>query len=181
MKVLVISDTHGNLGAIKHLVGFAKAEKMGAILHCGDFTTPQDVVEVLRANIPFYAVMGNADEARYEEIWSALSGSKNLASGENLVTRLARNSAIHCAPDVWEGELSGRKIAIAHQPEKIREHINSGNFDAVFHGHLHMSAGVKKIDDTLVVNPGALGNTISPSFAVYDTDLNAATIIELPA
>lgn len=166
MKVLVISDSHGNLGAIAHLIGFAKTKNLGAIIHCGDFSTAQDVVETLKAGIPVYAVMGNGDEARYNEIWKALNSD--------------RNSAIHCAPDVWEGELGGRKIAIAHQPEKIREHINSGNFDAVFHGHLHMSAGVKTIDNTLVVNPGALGNTTKPSFAVYDTETNLATIIDLP-
>lgn len=161
MKVLVISDTHGNLGAIKHLVGFAKTEKLGAIIHCGDFSTPQDAVEVLRANIPVYTVMGNADEARYQEIWSALEGAAKRG-------------------DTIEFELGDMKIAIGHQPEKVKEFINSGNFDAVFHGHLHMSAGVKKIDNTLVVNPGALGSTIKPSFAIYDTDTNYATIIDLP-
>lgn len=161
MRVLIISDTHGNLGAIKHLVGFAKTEKLGAIFHCGDFSTPQDVVEVLRVGIPFYAVMGNADEARYEEIWRALEGTKKR--GETI-----------------EFELNGKKIGMGHQPEKVREFINSGKFDAVFHGHLHMSAGVKKIDNTLVVNPGALGNTTAPSFAIYDTDTNYATIIDLP-
>ena len=161
MRVLVISDTHGNLGAIKHLVGFAKAEKLGAILHCGDFATPQDVVEVLRAGIPFYAVMGNADEARYQEIWNVLEGAEKRG-------------------DTIEFELDGKKIGMGHQPEKVREFINSGKFDAVFHGHLHMSAGVKKIDNTLVVNPGALGNTVVPSFAIYDTETNYATIIDLP-
>ena len=162
MRVLVISDTHGNLGAIKHLVGFAKTQNLGAIIHCGDFSTPQDVVEVLRTDIPVFAVMGNGDEARYQEIWKALDGAKKRG-------------------DTIEFELDGRKIGMGHQPEKVRDFINSGNFDAVFHGHLHMSAGVKKIDNTLVVNPGALGNTVAPSFAVYDTDLNAATIIDLPA
>ena len=163
MLVLIISDSHGNLSGVAHLVGFAKTKNLGAIIHCGDFSTAQDVVETLKAGIPVYAVMGNADEARYQEIYDALS-----------------NSEIHFAPDTWIGKIGGRRIAITHQPEKVRDHINSGKYDAVFHGHLHMSAGVKTIDNTLVVNPGALGNTIKPSFAVYDTNSNTATIIDLP-
>ncbi|MBI4029017.1 MAG: YfcE family phosphodiesterase [Candidatus Blackburnbacteria bacterium] len=164
MKVLAISDTHGNINNIRHVVGFAKSEKFGAIFHCGDFSTTQDVAEVLCSGLPLYAVTGNADEARYDEIWSVLDS----------------NSAVHCAPDVLEFTLDGRKIAMAHQPEKVSGQIKSGNFDAVFHGHLHTAARVEMCDKTLVVNPGALGATTKPSFAVYDTTTNTAEIIDIP-
>lgn len=161
MKVLVISDTHGNISAIRHVLGFAKAQNMDAVFHCGDWSTSQDVVEVLKSGLPLYAVTGNADEARYQEIWNAL---------EPTVER----------GDVMEFTLDGRKIAMAHQPEKVRVHMIDGNFDAVFHGHLHMAARVETVGDTLVVNPGALGSTAKPSFAVYDTDSNTAEIITIP-
>src|SRR3990167_5660357 len=161
MKVLVISDTHGNINLIRHVLGFAKQQKMEAVLHCGDFSTTQDVAEVLRSGLPLYAVIGNADEARYTQIWKALESA--VARG-----------------DVIEFELGGRKIAVAHQPEKVSERIESGNFDALFHGHLHMAAKVAISGKTLVVNPGALGNTTKPSFAVYDTETNTAQLIEIP-
>ena len=161
MKILIISDTHGNINGIRHVLGFAKSQNIGAVIHCGDFATTQDVFEVLRANIPLYAVFGNADEARFQEIANALSAAVQKG-------------------DTIEFELDNRKIAIAHQPEKISSHIQSGKFDAIFHGHLHMSASVKTIGNTLVVNPGALGSTPKPSFAIYDTKTNTAELIEIP-
>lgn len=118
-------------------------------------------MEIFRAALPVYAVLGNADEARYNEIWQAL---------ETAVER----------GDVIEFTLDGRKITMAHQPSKVSEQIASGNFDAVFHGHLHIAARVKMYGKTLVVNPGALGATTKPSFAVYDTQTNAAELIDIP-
>lgn len=160
MKILVISDTHGNINNIRHVLGFAKSENMDAIFHCGDFSTAQNVAEVLCSGLPLYAVTGNADEARYEEIWSAL---------EQAVER----------GDTVEFTFDGRKIAMGHQPAKVREFLESGNFDAVFFGHLHYSSK-KIVGNTLVVNPGALGNTKNPSFAVYDTSTNSAELIQIP-
>ncbi|OGY09485.1 MAG: hypothetical protein A2782_04330 [Candidatus Blackburnbacteria bacterium RIFCSPHIGHO2_01_FULL_43_15b] len=164
MKVLVISDTHGNINMIRHVLGFAKSQNMEAIFHCGDFSTAQDVSEVLRAGLPLYAITGNADEARYNDIWNLLTS----------------NSATACAPDILEFTLDGKKIVMVHQPGKVREQIASGEYDAVFHGHLHLGARVEYYDQTLVVNPGALGNTTKPSFAVYDTVTNSAELIEIP-
>ncbi|MEK7576675.1 MAG: YfcE family phosphodiesterase [Patescibacteria group bacterium] len=160
MKILVISDTHGNINHIRHVVGFAKSQSMSAIFHCGDFSTSQDVVEVLKSGLPLYAVTGNADEARYNEIWSALEPATLRG-------------------DVLKFTVDGRKIAMGHEPSKVREFIQNGSTDAVFYGHLH-SPSVKLVGDTLVVNPGALGNTTKPSFAIYDTESNTAEIIEIP-
>lgn len=160
MKLLVISDTHGNISAIKHVLGFAKKQNMNAIVHCGDWSTAQDVAEVLRAGIPLYAVLGNADEARYSEIWDALKPA--VMRG-----------------DLIEFELDSRKIAVAHQPYKVSERIQSGKYNVVFYGHLHMAAKVEKVGNTLIVNPGALGNTAKSSFAVYDTTTNTAELIEI--
>lgn len=160
MKILVISDSHGNINHIGHVVGFAKAQNMSAIFHCGDFSTSQDVVEVLKSGLPLYAVTGNADEARHQEIWNALEPATLRG-------------------DLLEFTVDGRKIAMGHEPLKVAEHISSGNFDAVFYGHTHVGV-VKTVGNTLVANPGALGNTKHPSFAVYDTETNLATIIDLP-
>src|SRR3989344_8675452 len=110
MRVLVISDTHGNINHIRHVLGFAKAQNMSAIFHCGDFSTSQDVVEVLHSGLSLYAATGNADEARYDDIWSAL---------EPAVER----------GDTLEFTLDGRKSGMGHQPSKVREFIESENFD----------------------------------------------------
>src|SRR3990167_1761210 len=61
MKVLVISDSHGNIANIKHVMGFAKKIKVDAVIHCGDWDNIESVSEVLSFEIPLYAVLGNAD------------------------------------------------------------------------------------------------------------------------
>lgn len=158
MKVLVISDTHGHLSSVRHILGFAKAQKLSAVIHCGDWDNAQIVAEVKRLGVPIYAVLGNADEARFSEVWNALEGT-------------------HRGEEVLEFELDGRKIAIAHQPEKLEKQKKSHEFDALFHGHLHTKAGATLRENTLVANPGALGSTDQPSFAVYDTETNEVEII----
>ncbi|PIP57073.1 YfcE family phosphodiesterase, partial [Candidatus Woesebacteria bacterium CG22_combo_CG10-13_8_21_14_all_45_10] len=37
MKIVVISDSHGNIANLKHVLGFAKKIKAEAIIHCGDW------------------------------------------------------------------------------------------------------------------------------------------------
>ena len=162
MKILIASDTHGNLVALSHVLSFGKIQGVEAIIHCGDWCDGQAVKTILKVDIPLYAVMGNCDEAHKEEVWEVLQGATE--KNQNLL----------------ETELDNRKIAIAHQPEKISSHIQSGKFDAIFHGHLHMSASVKTTGNTLIVNPGALGSTPKPSFAIYDTKTNTAELIEIP-
>ncbi|MBI2268016.1 MAG: YfcE family phosphodiesterase [Candidatus Blackburnbacteria bacterium] len=161
MRVLVISDTHDNVFALKHVLGFARAQNMEAIIHCGDWASAHVVRIVLEADIPLYGVMGNADEARAGEIWPLLERA-------------------NAKQDVLEFELDGRRVAMAHKSYDLTEQIKSGEFDVIFYGHFHMRAVVKKYGETLIVNPGALGKTTKPSFAVYDTKTNSATIIEVP-
>ena len=61
MKIVVISDSHGNISNLKLAVGFAKKILADAIIHCGDWDNLKSVEEVLLSNIPLYSVLGNAD------------------------------------------------------------------------------------------------------------------------
>lgn len=56
----------------------------------------------------------------------------------------------------------------------------SGEYDAVFYGHNHLK-NKEKIGNCLVVNPGEIGayKTGIATFAVYDTEMNDADIIEI--
>lgn len=148
MKIVVISDSHGNIANLKHVMGFAKKIKAGAVIHCGDWNTLESVETVLSFGIPLYSVLGNADID--EQI------TKNL----KLKTKKFDESFL-------KFEIDGRKIGVIHD----FNHPLSGieYLGILFCGHTHekedrMQDGIK------MINPGALKNNIS--FAVYDTGIN---------
>lgn len=57
----MISDSHGNVTNLKHVMEFAKKIKVGAAIHCGDWDNMAAVETVLAYKIPVYSVLGNAD------------------------------------------------------------------------------------------------------------------------
>lgn len=161
MKILVMSDTHGNTARVRHLVGFAKKVGLEAIVHCGDWGTPECVLAMREAGIPIYAVLGNADEAQQEAIEKAM-----------------KELEVFYSPETLEAKLSNTLALIAHQPGLVEASIQSGQYDVVFHGHTHQRKD-KFIGKTHVINPGAVHNTTTPSFAVYDTESDKVEFLDI--
>lgn len=154
MKIVVISDSHGNIANIKYILGFAKKVKIDAIIHCGDWDNINIVNEVLMSGIPLYTVLGNADID--PEIPKTLK-LKAKGFDENLLNI----------------SLGGRKVGIVHRIGDIE--INKQ--DTIFHGHRH-SKEEKMKGDVKLVRPGPLC-LIESSFAVYDTDANRVEFFDL--
>lgn len=148
MKILVISDSHSNIANLKHVMGFAKKIKVGAVIHCGDWNNPISVDAVTNFNIPLYAVIGNADI--------------NPEIRRNLILKSEGFSE-----DFLEFTLGGVKIGITHKPSDIRKYLDVSKLDIVFCGHLH-SKDESLINGTKVVRPGALETGVN--FAIFDTD-----------
>src|SRR3990170_2139672 len=96
MKIVIISDSHGNIANLKHVLGFAKQIKSGAIIHCGDWNSLQAVDVVLDSGIPLYAVLGNAD---VEPELSEKLKIKSAKFDEKFL----------------KIEIEGRKIGVVHQ------------------------------------------------------------------
>lgn len=161
MRVLIISDSHGNIIRLKHVYGFAKKAGLDAIIHCGDWDNVEAARTTQDVNLPIYSVLGNADIAHSAEI-----------------TKVLRASGVSLKPEMLDLELAGRKIVVNHFPGKLVEYIESGKYDAIFHGHTHQRKN-KAEGKTLIVNPGALHRTDNPSFAIYDTDENSVEFIDL--
>lgn len=61
MKIIVIGDSHGNVANLKHVMGFAKKIKAGAIIHTGDWSNFDNIKTVTDFGIPLYSCLGNAD------------------------------------------------------------------------------------------------------------------------
>ncbi len=144
MKILVISDSHGNIANLKHIMGFAKKIRAKAVIHSGDWNTLESVEAVLSFRVPLYSVLGNADiNHEVEEI---------LSSKCKKFDRV-----------FLEFSLDGKKIGIVHNLKSLSQ---ISNFDVLFCGHNHKQSESSR-DGIKIVNPGALENDIN--FAVYDT------------
>jgi len=155
MKILIISDSHGNISNLKHVMGFAQKIKAGAIIHCGDWDNPKSVEEILSSEIQLYTVLGNADI--HTEIKDRL-GKKAKKFDEKFLIF----------------EISGRKIGVVHN---IKDLVLNNKLDIVFCGHRHFKSE-KIINGVKIVSPGALHSS-KPSFAVYDTDTNGVEFFDL--
>ncbi len=147
MKILVISDSHNNLTNLKHVMGFAKKIKVGAVIHCGDWNYPVSVDTVCNFNIPVYAVVGNADI------------NPEIARKLKLCAKKFSDNSL-------KFDLGGVKIGITHKPSDIQKYFSDSELDIIFCGHLH-SQNESEFDGIKVVRPGALESGIS--FAMYDT------------
>ena len=146
MKILIISDSHGHIVNLKHVMGFAKKANIEAVIHCGDWDDPKAVETVLSFNIPLYAVLGNADvDSEIEEI--LISESKKFS------------------PHLLEIELDGIKMGVIHRVSVKDEKLF--DYKVIFSGHYH-SKEEKTVNWTKFIRPGAIINGLN--FAVFETE-----------
>lgn len=132
MKVLVISDSHGNIANLKHVMEFAKKINAGVVIHCGDWSNLAAVETVASYKIPVYSVLGNADidpkmGKKFERVY-------------------------------LEFELGGKRIGVIHNIKNLEPGMQ--NPDILFCGHNHKQGESVK-DGLRIVNPGALENDIN--------------------
>ena len=156
MKLLVISDSHGNVAGLKFVLGFGKKIGVKAVIHCGDWNTIESVETVLSFGIPLYTVLGNAD------IDPAVVKKLGLES-----ERFNENHL--------EFELGGGKIGITHKPSDLKKYFEGKKLDVIFCGHRH-SKDESAVNGVDVIRPGAVIN--GNNFAVYDTVDNRVEFIE---
>lgn len=161
MRILVVSDSHGNVARLKHVFGFAEKAGLDVVIHCGDWDTVEAAETTRDVKVPIYSVLGNADVARSEEIIKGL-----------------RESGVTLESGTLNIELGGRKIAVNHFPGKLKSEVKGGDYDIGLHGHFHRQKK-ERIGKTLVVNPGALHRTSQPSFAVYDTEVGSVEFVDV--
>ncbi len=154
MKILVISDSHGNIANIKLAMGFAGKIKAEAIIHCGDWDNLRAVEEVLQSRIPLYTILGNADI--HSEVKDLLERKAKEFNEKFLNISLGK-----------------RKIGIVH---KIGD-IEINEQDIIFSGHRHFKEEKMK-GNVKLIRPGSLC-LIESSFAVYDTDTNGVEFFDL--
>lgn len=154
MKVLVVSDSHGNITNLKHVIGFGKKIGVKAVIHAGDWDNIESIETVLSFGIPLYTVLGNAD-IDFE------------------VEEYLRSNAEGFDPIFLKFEMGGRKISVIHKVNKGDKRFEGS--DVVFSGHYH-SFEQKMVEFMKFVRPGAIIN--GNNFAVYETETNEVESFE---
>ena len=173
MKVGVISDTHDRLESIKKAIDIFKKEKVGLIIHCGDWVscyTLEYFDFVLKDyKVPVKSVFGN-NEGDVKRL---------LERNSELI-----NPIEFALKQVFEIKIGKRKVAVYHGQDNVilNALIKSKAYDSVFTGHTHIVKNTF-VDNTLVLNPGstcfAADSKIikDASTAIYNSDSNSAKII----
>lgn len=148
MRVLVISDTHGD--TLRAFTAHTRSEPVDTVIHLGDGSTDADVLRDI-LDIPVINVAGNCDpgsNAPRERVWEC-EGKKLLLS---------------------HGDAYQVKSGLA----RIRQRAGETGADAVLFGHTHQSLH-ENIDGLLLINPGTLAqHAHRRSYAVLE--ITAAAI-----
>jgi putative phosphoesterase len=140
--IFVLADTHVPERMAALPGKFLSQVKPGdVIFHAGDFAR-WEVLRQLEALATVHGVRGNMDEPRIQEL----------------------------LPESKVVELQGKRIGLCHgsgSPHKLEERVYrelGGKCDVLIFGHSHAPFN-KKVDDTLLFNPGSLSGNLVPPFA----------------
>lgn len=142
MKILIISDTHGNVN--RAFIAHSRCEPVDAVIHLGDGCADAELLrEVL--DIPVLNVAGNCDPgsgAPRERVWEC----------EGKLVLLTHGDAYQVKSGLDRLRLRAKEIGA----------------DAVFFGHTHLSL-LENNSGILFLNPGTLANHgHHRSYAVID-------------
>ena len=159
MLIGIMSDTHDNLIPTKKAVEIFNERKVQYVIHAGDYTSPFTLKLFNDLNCKYAGIFGNND-------------------GDKLVLLARSEGNIHYQPYIFS--LNDRKIIVMHEHHIINALADSGHFDLIIYGHTH-KPDIRKVNNTLVVNPGEVGTWLygKSTVAVANLDKMKAEIIEL--
>ena len=162
MLLGIVSDTHGHLANTRDAVRVLESFEVDTVIHCGDIGS-REVVALFSA-WPTHFVLGNVDG--------------NANQFEVAIDLQQRHVLHHRFGSI---RLKGREIAFLHGDDsrRLRETIQSGQYDLVCCGHTHV-AKIQQVGDTLVVNPGAIYRARPHSLAVVDVEDMDVSQVPLP-
>jgi len=165
MLIGLIGDTHDNLPMVDRAIKRLNQEKVGLVLHTGDYVSPFVIPRFKALKAKLIGVFGNND-----------------GDHELLKKRFSENQDLEIRGSFAEISVDGLKIALLHgsEEELLKALIESCSFDVVIYGHAHKTEVYRK-GKTLVVNPGEVCGYLSgkSTIALIDTSKHDARITEL--
>lgn len=165
MLVGAISDTHDNLPQIGKAVKYLNEQKVGLVLHAGDYVAGFVIPKLRILNCKLIGVFGNND-GDHELLKKRFSETTNCTIHDQFATVT----------------LDNYRIALLHgtDTDLLSAIIDGEYFNAVIHGHSH-NKSIEKKGKTLAINPGELCGYLTgkSTLALLDTVKNEAKIIEI--
>jgi uncharacterized protein len=165
MLIGAISDTHDNLPLIEKAVQILNDQKVGLVLHAGDYVAGFVIPKLAKLNCPLIGVFGNND-GDHELLKKRFSETNNCTINDRFTQITVENYRI--------------ALLHGHETELLNAIVDGGYFDAVIHGHSH-NKNIEQKGKTLSINPGELCGYLTgkPTIAILDTIKKEAKIIEL--
>ena len=139
MKLLVLSDSHGNLD---NMIRAVEQESPHMILHLGDGWSDAEQLSKHFSQIPLHKVPGNCDVRPAEPVEKLLS--------------LQDKRILLCHGHSYRVKQSLMNAAYAAQEK---------NLDLFLFGHTHRPL-VDMLGKTLFLNPGSIGDHLRPSYGI---------------
>ena len=167
MKIGLLSDTHGDESRTRLACTLLQDAGADCLVHAGDIGTEQVLYTMMEvfdfSRVPLYAVWGNIDR------WSHTLDSFPSLNG---VTLKEVSLNFHTG---------GYRVAMTHGdvPGELEKLTASQEYDLVVTGHTHVASDHRE-GRTRIINPGAVSNSLSPSVAVLDTELDRLDSLCLP-
>lgn len=156
-----MADSHDNLIAVRRAIAIFQEVGCHLIIHGGDFVAPFTARELASLDCPLKAVFGNCD------------GEKM-----GLEEAIGPFGEIRPAPFIWaENNL---RFLLTHLHHEVESLAHSGRYDVIIFGHTHRPE-IKRIGQTLVINPGETGGWLTgqSTVALFDPLRREAEIIHL--
>lgn len=189
MKLLIISDIHGNLAALDAIREEAdKIFCLGDIVNYGPY--PAEAIARIRG-MTDAIVRGNHDNAIGRDVDCGCSVKyKELSDAGKMYTKSVLSSEekafLGNLPVTLPMEIEGRRFLFSHgspggdmykylrpdvSDKEMEEELKGVNADVVFIGHTHLPM-VREINGVTIVNPGSVGQPRDgipmASYAVWD-------------
>ncbi len=162
MLLGLISDSHDNISAVKSAIGYFRERNIRVVLHLGDIISPFTLK--LFRDFEFYGIFGNND-------------------GEKLLLKkIALDNDIVLEEGPLELNLGGKNFVLMHGWGSIDRTVRlvssfaeSGQYDYILYGHTH-KLDVRKIDSSVIINPGESCGYLTGRKTVAVLDLDAGTV-----
>jgi putative phosphoesterase len=149
MKVMVISDIHGDIDSLRKVIELYKKEKADNLIILGDFagyfhsSTDYEVADMLNEMAAsIIAVKGNCDSSEIDKIFNfSLGYLKNIKVNQNIIT-------------------------ITHGHMYNRYNLPSDCGKIFLFGHTHFGI-IEKQKDIIIANPGSISKPRAGSKKTY--------------
>lgn len=165
MLIGVMSDTHDNILQTKQAVSFFNNERVGQVLHAGDFISPFMIDTLRELEAPLTGVFGNND------------GDRPLLEKKAAAYPQLKIGGVFARVDAGD-----MKVALLHGHDRqlLEMLMGSESLDLLVYGHTHRP-DIRRNGSLLIVNPGEVYGHLTgrSTVALVDTEKRAARIVEI--